>query len=178
MILIFGPAGSGKSLQGQILAARFNWAWLSMGQLLREENDPKLTKIMDAGDLVPAEVTNQIADKAAKKAAKTHPQVIMDGYPRSEDQAIAMLTNNWPLNVAISLEVPYRELLKRMLLRARPDDTKDAIKERLAIYHRNNTKLMAILSKNGVKVVKVNGVGTVGQVHDRIMKVLVKCKLV
>ena len=35
MIVFFGPAGAGKSVQGQILAARHGWRWLSAGQLLR-----------------------------------------------------------------------------------------------------------------------------------------------
>ena len=34
MIVFFGPAGAGKSVQGQLLAARNNWRWLSAGQLL------------------------------------------------------------------------------------------------------------------------------------------------
>ena len=178
MILIFGPAGSGKSLQGQILAARFNWAWLSMGKLLRGTNDPKLAKIMNSGNLVPPETSSAIIDKATKKAAKTHEQIIVDGYPRSVDQAkIAFDQNNWQVDIAIVLKVPSREVLKRMKLRGREDDTKESMKERLAIYRRNTNAIKKILIENNTKVVEVNGVGTVGQVHDRIMRALVKCEL-
>jgi adenylate kinase len=178
MILIFGPAGSGKSLQGQILAARFNWAWLSMGQLLRETDDPKLNRIIAKGDLVPDKISNEIMNKAIKKAAKTHPQMIIDGYARNKHQAQMIYENNWQADLAIVLTVPHREVLKRMMCRARADDNKDTIKERLAVFNKNNAAIVKVLNDNGTKVVEVNGVGTVGQVHDRIMKVLAKCKLV
>ena len=39
MIIFFGPAGSGKSVQGQLLSARHGWRWLSAGQLLRDSKD-------------------------------------------------------------------------------------------------------------------------------------------
>ena len=43
MIIFFGPAGAGKSVQGQILAARHGWRWMSAGQLLRDTHNPELT---------------------------------------------------------------------------------------------------------------------------------------
>ena len=46
MIVFFGPAGAGKSVQGQILAARFGWRWLSAGQLLRDSKDIEVLKQM------------------------------------------------------------------------------------------------------------------------------------
>ena len=39
MILLFGPPGAGKSMQGQMLAARQGWKWLSTGEMLRRSND-------------------------------------------------------------------------------------------------------------------------------------------
>ena len=36
MIILFGPAGSGKSTQGRLLADKFGWKWLSVGQVLRD----------------------------------------------------------------------------------------------------------------------------------------------
>ena len=55
MIILFGAAGSGKSIQGQRLADKHNFRWLSVGQLLRNQNDPELDKIMRKGELVPDE---------------------------------------------------------------------------------------------------------------------------
>ncbi len=44
MILFFGPAGAGKSVQGQMIAARHGWRWISTGQLLREPHDLEILK--------------------------------------------------------------------------------------------------------------------------------------
>jgi adenylate kinase len=178
MIFIFGPAGSGKSVQGQFLAARYGWKWLSMGQLLRDADDPRLSKIMGAGELVPFEVPYQILDKAYKKIHKKYPQIVVDGFPRDEAQAImAYEDDQWNVDLAIVLDVPREEVLKRMMLRKRADDTDEGIKERLAIYKRNMADIKKVLSKNGTKIVEVDGVGGYGQVHDRVAKVLEQCKL-
>ena len=55
MIVFFGPAGAGKSVQGQMLAARNGWRWLSAGQLLRDTRDPELFAQMRTGGLVDPE---------------------------------------------------------------------------------------------------------------------------
>jgi CRP-like cAMP-binding protein len=52
MIIFFGPAGSGKSVQGQLLAAKQGWRWLSTGQLLRDTRDPILLQSMQQGKLI------------------------------------------------------------------------------------------------------------------------------
>ena len=178
MILIFGPAGSGKSVQGQFLAARYGWKWLSMGQLLRDTDDDKIHKIQAAGELVPSYISSGIIDAAVKKAENKYPQVVVDGFPRDEDQAIMSYEeNNWKIDLAIVLDVPREEVLKRMMLRGRADDTEDSMKERLAIYHHNMADIKKVLAKNGTKIVEVDGVGGYGQVHDRIAKVIAACKL-
>jgi adenylate kinase len=51
MIVFFGPPGAGKSVQGQLLAARQGWRWLSTGQLLRDTKDPEIAKILLSGKL-------------------------------------------------------------------------------------------------------------------------------
>ena len=45
MIVLFGLAGSGKSLQGETLANKYGWRWMSIGQLLRDLNDSKSGRI-------------------------------------------------------------------------------------------------------------------------------------
>lgn len=56
MIVLFGLAGSGKSLQGETLANKYGWRWMSIGQLLRDLNDPEITAIQNRGELVPDEL--------------------------------------------------------------------------------------------------------------------------
>ena len=39
MVIFFGPAGSGKSTQGRIVADKYGWRWLSVGQVLRDAGE-------------------------------------------------------------------------------------------------------------------------------------------
>ena len=81
MIVFFGPAGAAKSVQGQILAARFGWRWLSAGQLLRDSKDIEVLKQMRTGNLVTTETVNRLVGEALNRACDI-PNVILDGFPR------------------------------------------------------------------------------------------------
>jgi adenylate kinase len=70
------------------------------------------------------------------------------------------------------LEVPKSELLKRLEVRGRIDDTPEAIDERLKIYRTEMYPILSYLTEKNVHIVHIDGVGTVGQVHDRIMEEL------
>ena len=50
MIIFFGPAGSGKSTQGRIIADKYGWRWLSVGQVLRDTGE--FDEILKKGELV------------------------------------------------------------------------------------------------------------------------------
>ena len=86
MIVFFGPAGAGKSVQGQMLAARHGWRWLSAGQLLRDTHDIELIKEMQTGALVSPERVNALMGEALKRAVNID-RVILDGFPRQLEQA-------------------------------------------------------------------------------------------
>ncbi len=180
MIIIFGPAGSGKSMQGQMLAARNGWRWLSAGQLLRDTHDPELIAEMQTGRLVEHSKVNKIVSEAIMRATNVR-QVILDGFPRALEQAKWLLENeaehNDSVELCVVLEVPKKELMKRLEVRGRVDDTFEAIDERLEIYHHETEPILDYFAKAGIKVVEVDGTGSVGQVHDRIMEELVKCNL-
>ena len=57
MILLFGPTGAGKSMQGQMLAVRQGWKWLSTGEMLRQSTDPAVIATLKAGELVSDKLT-------------------------------------------------------------------------------------------------------------------------
>ena len=80
MIIFFGPAGAGKSVQGQMLAARQGWRWLSAGQLLRDTHDIELIKEMQTGQLVSPERVNRLVGEALVRA-KSIDRVIVDVFP-------------------------------------------------------------------------------------------------
>lgn len=176
MILFFGPAGAGKSVQGQILAARFGWRWLSAGQLLRDTHDPELIAEMQTGKLLDHDKVNNIIGDALMRATNID-SVILDGFPRAVEQA-KWLVENQPthgrsISLVVVLEVPRDELLKRLSLRGRPDDTPETIDERLKIYRQEIYPLLTYMTEQNVPIVHIDGEGTVGVVHDRIVDELV-----
>lgn len=175
MIVFFGPAGAGKSVQGQLLAARMGWRWLSAGQLLRDTRDSELVEIMQQGKMVPHEKITQIMGEAIAKAANIN-SLILDGFPRMLDQAKWLVESQPQHNRAISLvvvlEVPREELLKRLEIRGRADDTPEAIDERLNIYRQEMYPILSFLTEQSIPIVHIDGVGSVGQIHDRIVEEL------
>ncbi len=181
MIVFFGPAGAGKSVQGQMLAARNGWRWLSAGQLLRDTHDLELIKEMQTGKLVNPQRVNELMGEAIKRSL-TVDNVILDGFPRQLEQAKWLIEHKShhgrDVKLVVVLEVPKSELLKRLEVRGRIDDTPEAIDERLRIYRTEMYPVLGYLTEQHVNIVHVDGVGTVGQVHDRIMEELAAHKLV
>src|SRR5690606_13863646 len=139
-------AGAGKSVQGQMLAARNNWRWLSAGQLLRDTHDLELLKHMQTGSLVDPNKVNQIMGDALKRAENIN-RVVLDGFPRSMEQAEWLIKTHpeykRDIDLVVVLEVPRAELMKRLEVRGRADDTPGAIDERLRIYR---TEIYPILT--------------------------------
>ncbi len=175
MIIFFGPAGSGKSLQGQILAAREGWRWLSAGQLLRDTHNPELTAIMHKGGLIEPTIVNNIVRDALLKASDIK-KVVLDGFPRMIEQA-TWLVDSQPehgrsISAVIVLEVDKEVLLKRLSLRGRADDQIDAIDNRLDIYKQETDPILDYLISQGIKIIHLDGSGSVGEIHDNIMKKL------
>jgi adenylate kinase len=181
MIIFFGPAGAGKSVQGQMLAARHGWRWLSSGQLLRDTHDKDLLTHMATGQLTNTETVNAVIGDALLRA-KNIARVILDGYPRELSQA-KWLIESQPdhersIGLVIVLEVPRDELFRRLQLRGRLDDTPEVIEERLKIYRKEMYPVLSYLTEQNVRVAHIDGTGTVGQVHDRIEAELSACSLV
>ena len=71
--------GAGKSVQGQMLAVRMGWKWLSTGQMLRDSKDLDVIRILKSGELVSDELTYEVFDRAIKDAKeKNYPRVIVE----------------------------------------------------------------------------------------------------
>lgn len=181
MILIFGAPGSGKSMQGQFLAARNNWRWLSAGQLLRDQKDPDLFSKMQKGELVESHKINDIISKALIKSADID-RLILDGFPRSLEQAEFLIelgeTIRRSIKAVIVLNADKQEIKRRLSLRGRLDDSEDTVEARFAQYESVMLPIINFFKQQNMDVVEVDGNGTVGQVHDRIMQELEKRKIV
>ncbi len=181
MIIFFGPAGSGKSLQGQILAARQGWQWLSSGQILRESNDEELHRIMQTGKLVPNEKMQEVIGKALDEIDDKN-RLILDGFPRQIDQAKWMVEKNYihgnTKDTIVIVDVPESELVKRFAGRGRADDTPESIQQRLRIYNEESSRIFDYFSTQNIKEIRIDGTGKVGQIHDGLIEELGACKLV
>jgi adenylate kinase len=179
--IIFGPPGSGKGTQAARIEREFELKHLSTGEILRaevahgSEVGKEVSRIMAAGDLVPDDVIVKIVRKRLPDAEAGH-GVLLDGFPRTLDQARAldgMLTaEGHRLDFVIALEVPEDELIERILQRAakegRPDDTREAIEERMREYHKLTEAVLEHYRKQGVPVKVIDGRGDPDQVFERI----------
>ncbi|NCU33945.1 nucleoside monophosphate kinase [Candidatus Saccharibacteria bacterium] len=182
MVIFFGPAGAGKSVQGNLLAARNDWRWLGAGQLLRDSRDPELLAEMSTGKLVNPEIVNKVMGEALDRADDRVQKVILDGFPRQLEQAKWLVEHsanhgNRKIDLVIVLEVPRSEVLRRLEIRGRLDDQPEVIDERLKIYRQEMYPVLNFLNEQGVAIAHIDGTGTVGQVHDRVMEEITACGL-
>jgi len=172
MIVFFGPAGAGKSVQGQMLAARLGWKWLSTGQMFRESDDPEVKEILKTGALVSDAKTYDVVKEAFAKTNDAA-RLIVDGFPRTMAQAEWLMDKknvpNRNVEIVIVLEVPESVIQKRLSQRGREQDKPEIIAERMNIYRREMYPVLSYLADKGVKIVHLDGTGSVGQVHDKIM---------
>lgn len=175
-ILILGAPGSGKGTQAEKIVERYSVAHLSTGDLLRAEvaaDTPlgrEAKKIMDAGQLVPDDIMlGMIRDRLAGLSGGGG--FLLDGFPRTLVQAQgldAMLAElGCPVDAVIALDVDYEEIMTRLLARRRADDNEATIRKRLAVYEKQTAPLISYFQDQS-KLRKVEGVGTVDEIFDRI----------
>lgn len=93
--IFVGPPGSGKGTQTKMLSEEFEFPHIDTGALLREEiasgseNGKLADSFISKGNLVPLElVSNIIKNRLLKDDCKNG--FILDGYPRSLEQAYAL----------------------------------------------------------------------------------------
>ena len=173
MILLFGPTGAGKSMQGQMLAVRQGWKWLSTGEMLRASTDAEVIRILKSGELVSDELTYEVFDQAIQDAVeKQYKNIIVDGFPRTKDQAewLAeyMEKTNQKIDVVIVLEVPESIIMERLEKRGRMEDTPETIARRMAIYRQKMYPVLGIFAEQDMRIIHLDGTGSAGEVHDRI----------
>ena len=122
-LVMLGPPGAGKGTQAEFIAENFNIPKISTGDIFRANVSGgtdlgKLAKkYMDAGDLVPDEVTNaMVRDRLAQDDAKAG--FLLDGFPRNIAQAYeldSMLGDlGTTLDVVLDLEVDNEEVVRRL----------------------------------------------------------------
>jgi adenylate kinase len=178
MILFFGPPGSGKSVQGELLVERNDWQWLSTGSIFRSSENPEIQKRLATGELIDDDLTNKVLDEALNKIGN-NTMVILDGYPRNIDQA-RWLIDYLPsvareIECVIEFKVPEEEIIRRLSDRGRAEDVRDVIERRLEIYNEKTNPVLEFLRAEGIVVQTVNGTGLVKEVHERIQGAVEAC---
>ena len=94
-ILLMGPPGAGKGTQAEMLVEKFAIPHISTGDMFRAavkegtELGKQAKACMDAGQLVPDEVTIGIVKERLAKA-DCEKGFILDGFPRTVEQAVAL----------------------------------------------------------------------------------------
>ena len=175
MILIMGLAGSGKGTQGQLLADKLGYKYLSTGEFLRTYITEERKREMAAGKLInDEEIIGIIKDFLDQTDEKD--KTILDGFPRSKAQADWLFeqheSGNINIEAAIYIDVPKDELIRRLLARARHDDNEGAINKRFDEYSKSTSPIIEEYKSEGLKVISVDGSGAIGQIHDHIIKSL------
>jgi adenylate kinase len=177
---LLGPPGAGKGTQAAKLAEKLQIPHLSTGDLFRENigNGTKLgleaKRYLDAGDLVPSELTNELVDDRLNNP-DTAEGFILDGYPRSVPQAQALHDmlerRGTQLDAVLEFRVPEDELFERLKARGRADDTDDVIRNRMKVYRDETAPLIEYYSG---ELKTVDAVGTVDEVFARALRALGK----
>jgi len=177
-LLLIGAPGAGKGTQAERLAERFNIAHISSGDLLRQHVRDQtsigqtIKAYVDAGDLVPDSVVLDMLRKPVVAAAESGGYVL-DGFPRTVDQAKAAFEVAHPLGVevqaAVHLDVPDEELIRRLLARGRgSDDSEEVIAHRLQVYREKTIPLLEYYAGREW-MFAVDGTRSPGQVHEDIV---------
>ncbi|KAI6191949.1 Adenylate kinase isoenzyme 1 [Aphelenchoides bicaudatus] len=184
IFFIVGGPGSGKGTQCEKIVAKYGLTHLSSGDLLRAEvksGSPlgtQLTKIMEAGELVPMDVVlDLVKDAMLKAVAKGSKGFLIDGYPREVSQGEQFEAEISPSKLVIFFDVSEETLVKRCLKRAetsgRADDNIETIKKRLKTYLTATAPVIQHYEKKG-KLVRIKAEGTVDDIFAEVTKHLDK----
>ncbi|MEF8780297.1 MAG: adenylate kinase [Haloferacaceae archaeon] len=197
-ILLLGAPGAGKGTQSKRLAEAYDLEHVTTGDALRANKDMETEhgtprEYMEAGELVPDPVVNEIVEAALSEADG----FVLDGYPRNLSQA-EHLSEITDLDLVAYLDVGEEELVDRLTgrrvdpetgdiyhtefdmpedeeirerLEQRDDDTEEVVTERLRVYEENTAPVIDYYRERG-DLVEVDGEASPEEVFDRLCELL------
>ncbi|MGY1635145.1 adenylate kinase [Geodermatophilus sp. SYSU D00742] len=188
-VVLLGPPGAGKGTQAQVIADRLGVPAISTGDIFRAnvsgrtELGLKAKVFMDAGDLVPDEVTvAMVKDRLAEPDAKGG--FLLDGFPRTIPQAEQLRSSlhdlGQGLDRVLELVVDEDELVRRLSGRRmlvdgewvqRDDDKPETVRHRLQVYREQTEPLSGFYESEGL-LTRIDAIGAVEEVTERAMRAL------
>jgi adenylate kinase len=188
-VVLLGPPGAGKGTQAQIIAGRFGVPAISTGDIFRAnvsgqtELGRKAKTYMDAGDLVPDEITvAMVRDRLAEPDAKGG--FLLDGFPRTIAQAEQLrqsLTDlGHALDCVLELVVEEDELVRRLSGRRmlvdgqmvqRDDDKPETVRHRLHVYREQTAPLSEFYESEGL----LRSIDAIGEIEEVTARALAAC---
>ena len=183
-ILLLGPQGSGKGTQAKRISEEYGIPHIATGEILRSaiaaqtRLGKKVKPIYDSGRLVPDDLMiDLIRERLAQ--ADAGEGFIVDGFPRTMPQAEAldeMLREiGRELSIVFEFQLPDSVGMQRMLKRAaeegRTDDTPEAIRTRLDLYHRETEPVVEHYRAQG-KLVGIHADRPINEVFAEIQDAL------
>jgi adenylate kinase len=188
-VVLLGPPGAGKGTQAQIIAGRFGVPAISTGDIFRanvsgQTELGKQAKVyMDAGDLVPDEITvAMVKDRLSEPDAKVG--FLLDGFPRTIAQAEQLRQSladlGHALDCVLELVVEEDELVRRLSGRRmlvdgqmvqRDDDKPETVRHRLHVYREQTAPLSGFYESEGL----LRRIDAIGEVEEVTARALAAC---
>lgn len=189
-IILLGPQGSGKGTQVQLLAQYLEKKdagrpvyHFSVGELLRQfgseggYTEDRVNTSLLRGEMQPGFISSYLVARYFIVNLKGNEHIIIDGYPRSPENLVnfdsAMDFYGRMLPTLVYLNIPDEESVTRLLKRGRSDDTEEGIRKRLAWTKEQFAPTIEHFTNNPkYRFLEVDGLGTIDEVHARILNVL------
>ncbi|MER5263331.1 adenylate kinase [Actinosynnema sp. NPDC002837] len=177
-LVLVGPPGAGKGTQAKTLSRELGVPHISTGDLFRahisEQTDlgKEVQEYLDAGELVPDEVTNEMVRVRLSQPDATD-GFLLDGFPRNTAQAGVLgemlAAEGEKLDAVLEFRIDEDVVVERLLARGRTDDKEDVIRHRQQVYR---TETAPLLDYYADIVVSIDAVGEVDEISERALRAL------